>query len=170
MQCVWLAIAQAAYFYIQDGNACYNVWWCWCPNLYTTDSYCYRVCALKGLAGHFGKVQTGFLQLLLTQTWVKRTSLNSSRCVVYSSTRFKAIRAASKKLEQDEWWKIRFSSVHLVVLLLIYYYFLYKFFQWTIGLRRRRLRPSFFGFTSHFFKFLSFHALYAIDGCLVETI
>ena len=54
------------------------------------------------IAGHFGEVKPGFLQLLLTQTWVKCTSLDSSRCVVYSGIRFKAIRAASKKLEQDE--------------------------------------------------------------------
>ena len=64
---------------------------------------CYRFCALKGIAGHFGEVQPGFLQLLLTQTWVKCTSLDSSRCVVYSDIRFKAIRAASKKIKLDEW-------------------------------------------------------------------
>ena len=51
----------------------------------------------------FVDVQLSFLQLLLTQTWVKRTSLDSSRCVVYSGIRFKAIRAASKNLEQNEW-------------------------------------------------------------------
>ena len=39
---------------------------------------------LGAVAVGFGKVQPGFLQLLLTQTWVKCTSLDSSRCVVYS--------------------------------------------------------------------------------------
>ena len=55
----------------------------------------------SGVVG-FVDVHPGFLQLLLTQTWVKCTSLNSSRCVVYSGIRFKAIRAVSEKLEQDE--------------------------------------------------------------------
>ena len=59
--------------------------------------------ALLGLAGHFGDVQPRFLQPFLAQTWVKCTLLDSSRCVVYSGIRFKPIRAASKKLEQDEW-------------------------------------------------------------------
>ena len=78
------------------------------------------------IVGHFGEVQPGFLQLLLTQTCVKCTSLDSSRCVVHSGIRFEAIWAASKKLEQDGWWKPLVSSGHLV-LLFIYYYFLYKF-------------------------------------------
>ena len=96
VQCVWLAVALAAYFYIQDrfnGNACAccNVYSCWCPDLYTSVSHCYRFCALRAIAGHFGEVQPGFLQLLLTQTWVKCTSLDSSRCVVYSGIRVKAI-------------------------------------------------------------------------------
>ena len=43
----------------------------------------------------FVEVQPGFLQVLLTQTWVKCTALNSSRCAVYSGVRFKAIWAAS---------------------------------------------------------------------------
>ena len=47
--------------------------------------------ALKGLAGHFGEVQPGFLRLFLAQTWVKSTSLDSSKCVVYSGIRFKGI-------------------------------------------------------------------------------
>ena len=59
--------------------------------------------ALRGLADRFGDVQPGFLQLLLTQIWVKCTFFDSARCVVYSSVRFKAVRAASKKLEQEEW-------------------------------------------------------------------
>ena len=50
----------------------------------------------------FVDVQPGFLQLLQTQTWVKCTSLDSSRCVVYYGIRLKVIRAASKKLEQNE--------------------------------------------------------------------
>ena len=45
----------------------------------------------RGKAGHFGEVQLGFLQLLLTPTWVKCTSLDSSRCVVYFGVRFNAI-------------------------------------------------------------------------------
>ena len=36
----------------------------------------------------FLEVQPGFLQPLLTQTWVKCTSLDSSRRVVYSGIRF----------------------------------------------------------------------------------
>ena len=59
--------------------------------------------ALIAIASNLGEVQPGFLQLLLTQAWVKCTSLDSSRCVVYSGIRFKAIWAASKKLEQVEW-------------------------------------------------------------------
>ena len=59
--------------------------------------------ALVAIAGHYGEIKSGFLQLHLIQTWVKCISLDSSRCVVYSGIRFKAIRAASKKLEQDEW-------------------------------------------------------------------
>ena len=41
------------------------------------------------------------LSFILTQTWLKYPSLDSSRCVVYSGIRFKAIRAASNKMEQD---------------------------------------------------------------------
>ena len=83
-KCVWLAMALAAFFYIQDGfngnaRAC-NVYSCWCPDLYTSVSHCYRFCTLIAIAGYFGEVQPGFLQLL-TQTWVKCTSLDSSRCV-----------------------------------------------------------------------------------------
>ena len=124
MQCVWLAVAQTAYFYSQDGfngnaHTCCNVCSCWCLDLHTSVSHCYRFCALSGLAGHFGKIQR----------WVKCTSLDSSRCVFYSGIRFKSSRAASSKLEQDKWWKAWFSSGHLVVLLLIYYYyFWYNFF------------------------------------------
>ena len=51
----------------------------------------------------FVGVQLGFLQLLLTQTWVKCTSLDSSKCVIYSGIRVMAIPAASIKLDQDEW-------------------------------------------------------------------
>ena len=58
---------------------------------------------LRLVTVRFVEVQPGFLQLLPTQTWVKCASLDSSRCVVYSGIRFKAIRAASKNLEQDEW-------------------------------------------------------------------
>ena len=59
---------------------------------------CARVPVAVGLEG----VQPGFLQLFLTQTWVKCTLLDSSRCAVYSVIIFKMIRAASKKLEQDK--------------------------------------------------------------------
>ena len=59
--------------------------------------------ALVAIAGHHhGEIKSSFLQLLLIQTWVKCTSLDSSRWVVYSGIRFKAIRAASKKLKQDK--------------------------------------------------------------------
>ena len=50
----------------------------------------------------FVAVQLGFLQLLPTQTWVKCTSLDSLRCVVYSGIKFEAIWAASKEIEQDK--------------------------------------------------------------------
>ena len=50
----------------------------------------------KAIAVGFVNVQPGFLQLLLTQSWVKCTSVDSSRCVVYSGVIFKAIQAASK--------------------------------------------------------------------------
>ena len=65
------------------------------------EHFTFSFLTLRGVANQFGEVQPGFLQLLLTQTWVKCTLLNSSRCVVYSGIRFKAIRPASKKLEQD---------------------------------------------------------------------
>ena len=55
----------------------------------------------QSVAVGFVVIQPSFLQLL-TQTWVMCTSLDSSRCVVYSGIRFKAIRAISKRLEQDE--------------------------------------------------------------------
>ena len=58
---------------------------------------------LVSIAVGFVEVQPGFLQLILTQTCVKWTSLDSSRSVVDSGIRFNAIWAASKKLEQDEW-------------------------------------------------------------------
>ena len=41
---------------------------------------CARLSVAVGLEG----IQLGFLQLILTQTWVKCTSFDSSRCVVYS--------------------------------------------------------------------------------------
>ena len=46
----------------------------------------------------FVDVQPDFLQLLPTQTWVKYTSWDSSRCVVYSGLRVRTIRVASKKI------------------------------------------------------------------------
>ena len=50
----------------------------------TFISYCYNVFYAQGaVAVGFADVQPGFLQLLLTQTWAKCTSLDSSRCVVY---------------------------------------------------------------------------------------
>ena len=76
---------------------------CWCPNQYTSVSHYYNFYAQGSVAVGFVDIQAGCLQLLLTQTWVKCTSLDSSRCAVYSGIRFKAIRAVSKKLEQGEW-------------------------------------------------------------------
>ena len=67
-----------------------------------------RVSVAFGLEG----VQPDFLQLALTQTWVKCTSLDFSRCVVYSGIKIAAIRAASKKLKHNEWWKGWFDSGH----------------------------------------------------------
>ena len=78
----------------------------------------------KAVAVDFSDVQPCFLQLFLTQTWVKCTSLDSSRCVVYSGIRIEAIRAASKTLEQDEWWKTWVSCGHLVVLLFINFFYI----------------------------------------------
>ena len=55
---------------------------------------------------------------------VKCTPLDSLRCSVYSGcTRFRAIRAASKKLKQEEWRKVWFHSVYH----LLDYCSLYKF-------------------------------------------
>ena len=73
---------------------CNNVCSCWCPNSYTSVSHSHFY-AQGSVAVGFVDVQPGFLQLL-SQTWVKCTSLDSSRCVVYSGIRFKAIWAASK--------------------------------------------------------------------------
>ena len=39
---------------------------------------------------------------ILTRTWVKCTSLDSSRCAVYFGTKTNAISAASKHLKRDE--------------------------------------------------------------------
>ena len=56
---------------------------------HTSDCHCYNFVALVSVAVGFVYVQPGFLQLLLSQTWVKCTSLDSSRCVVYSGIRFR---------------------------------------------------------------------------------
>ena len=80
----------------------------------------------------FVGVQLGFLQLLLTQTWVKCTSLDFSRCVVYSGIRFITISAASKKLEQDE--KSGLTRFVFKFLYLHYCINLFLIFLWTIGL------------------------------------
>ena len=69
----------------------------------------------------FGEVQPGFLQLILTQTWVKCTLLDSSRCVVYSGIRFKAIQAASKKIKQDERLKVQFHSGRIIINILLFF-------------------------------------------------
>ena len=53
--------------------------------------------ARMSIVAGFVSVQSRFLQLFLTQTWVKCTSLDSSRSVVYFGTRFMAIWRASKK-------------------------------------------------------------------------
>ena len=89
MQWVWLAIAQALYFHFLDScngttRACSNVCLCWCPDTYTSIRYCYNFHALMSIGVGFVGVQTDFLQLLLTQTSVTCTSLDSSRWVVYS--------------------------------------------------------------------------------------
>ena len=120
-------------FHVLDGcncttRACHNVCSCWGPNSYTSVKHCYNVYALRAVAVGFVEVQPGFLQLLLTQTWTKCTSLDSSRCVVYSDIRFKVIRAASKNLEQDEWWKVWLDSVYLLFIEFL------KIFLLTIGL------------------------------------
>ena len=61
------------------------------------EQFSFSLYALVSVAVGLEGVQPRFLLLILTQTRVKCTSLNSSRCVVYSGKRFKAIRAASKK-------------------------------------------------------------------------
>ena len=80
------------------------------------------------IGANFVSVKSGFLQFLLTQTSVKCTSLDSSRCVVYFGTRFETIWTASKNLEQDEWWKVGstmspllFSKLLILLLLLIFF-------------------------------------------------
>ena len=82
----------------------------------------------------FVDVQPGFfLQLLLTHTWVKCTSIDSSRCVVSSGIRFKAIRAASKKLEQDQdrmngeksgWTTFTCSCIIFFIILIFFHFFI----------------------------------------------
>ena len=72
----------------------------------------------KAVAVDFSDVQPCFLQLFLTQTWVKCTLLDSSRCLVYSGIIFKVIQAAGKKLKQDEWWKVWFHSGHLGIIII----------------------------------------------------
>ena len=107
-----------------------NVCSCWCPDSYTSDSHCYNFHARVSIAVGFVDVQPDFLQVLLTQIWVKCTSLDALTCVVYSGIRFRAIRAASKRIEQGQWWKVWFGSGPLLFSLLI---ILLKFFLWTIG-------------------------------------
>ena len=70
---------------------------------HTFDRHCYNFHTLVSILVGFVEVQPGFLQLFLNQTWVKCTSLDSSRCVVYFGIRFHSIWAASKKLEQYKW-------------------------------------------------------------------
>ena len=94
---------------------CRNVCSCWRPGSAPWTVAIVLYDTRRATAAGFVEVQPGFLQLLLTQTWVKRTALDSSRCVVYIGIKFKAIRAASKKLEQDEWWKYSFTVFTLCI-------------------------------------------------------
>ena len=73
------------------------------PVTHFVEQFSFSSYAQGSIAVGFLDVKPGFLRLLLTQTWVKCTSLYSSRCVVYSGVRFKAIQAASKNLELDGW-------------------------------------------------------------------
>ena len=88
-----------------SARACCNVCSCWCLNTYTSVRHCYSFHARMFVGVCLVAVQFGFLQLLQTQTWVKCTSLDSLRCVVYSGIKFEAIWAASKEIEQDKLWK-----------------------------------------------------------------
>ena len=64
--------------------------------------YCFFPYARMSIGACFVNVQSGFLQLLLTQTWVKCTSLNSSRRVAYFGKILEAVWTASKNLAQDK--------------------------------------------------------------------
>ena len=84
------------------------------------------------IGADFVSVKSGFLQFLLTQTSVKCTSLDSSRCVVYFGTRFETIWTASKNLEQDEWWKVgsdyvTFTFFQVTYIIIINLFFKYLF-------------------------------------------
>ena len=83
-------------------RSCRDVCSCWSLDTYTSDRHCYNFHVLASIAVGFVEAQPGFLQLFLTQTLVKCTSLDSSRCVAYSGIRFMVIWAASEKLQQDE--------------------------------------------------------------------
>ena len=85
------------------------------------DQFVFSRYARVSAAVGFADVQPGFLQLLLTQTWVKCTSLNSSKCVVYSGIRFKAIQAASKNYSWMDGEKSGLGSVTLYIFILFFF-------------------------------------------------
>ena len=80
-----------------------------CLNVRCCASSPFSINACLYTSSGFVNVYFGFLQLFLSQTRVRWTSLNSSRCLVYFGNRFQAIRAASKNLEQDECFCILYT-------------------------------------------------------------
>ena len=70
-------------------------------------------------------VYSGCMQLFLSQTWAKWTSLNFSRCVVYFDNKFKAIWTTSKNLG----WTMLF----FVLTKLLFYQRYYSFIGFMHG-------------------------------------
>ena len=85
--------------------------------------------ALRSVAVGFVDVQPGFLQFLPTQTWVKCTSLDSSRCIVYSGIRFKVIRDASKKQSRLNGEKSGLGQVNLYIFILFFHINFFQYFM-----------------------------------------
>ena len=94
-------------------HVCCAVFFLHCFFLHYFFLHCFFLRVRLCIGAGFVSVHSGLLQLSLGQTWVRCSSLNSSRCAVYCGSRFKAIWTASKSLEQDEYRKVGSDCGHL---------------------------------------------------------
>ena len=66
--------------------------------------YCFSPYARRSSGAGFVSVQLGFLQLLMTQTWLNEVYIiGFLKVCSYLGTRFKAFELQVKNLKQDEW-------------------------------------------------------------------